>query len=98
MVDASEFFAIRVINADSVSWTPITTPIYCNTWSIRPDAAVKIRTDANDAATEDTIALGMQITFQVPIGPVATRFERGCVLAYLQAVIGSVAVHVQFAR
>lgn len=100
MVDASPLFAIRAVSADSASWTPIVVPIQCSTWSIRPDAAVKIRTDANDPLTEDTIAQGMQITFQVPFQPdqAATRFRPGDTIAYLQAVTGTALVHVQFAK
>ena len=98
MADASTFFAIRVIHADSTSWSPITCPIYCNTFSIRPDNAVKIRTDQSDALTEDTIADGMQISFQVVHFNPGHRFTPGQIIGYVQSVGSSTDVHVQFAR
>ena len=102
MADANEFFAIRAVTASNLTWTPITVPIFCNTFSIRPDAAVKIRTDSADAATEDTIGEGMQISYQTPgmkaYDTASARFIPGNILAYVQAISGSVVVHVQFAR
>lgn len=97
MTDVSGYFAIRAISVDSTTWTPITTPIGCNTWSVRPDDPVKIRTDSANAATEDTILQGVQDVFQVP-GSTGARFPAGTTFAYLQAVSGSTTVHVQFAR
>jgi len=98
VADASSFFAIRVIHADSTSWSPITCPIYCNTFSIRPEVAVKIRTDQGDASTEDVIADGVQISFQVPHAYPGNRFGPGQTIAYVQSVGSSTDVHVQFAR
>ncbi len=102
MADANSFFAIRAVTADSTSWTPITVPIWCNTWSIRPDAAVKIRTDQADPLTEDIIADGNQISYQVPgmkaYDTASARFVPNTVLAYVQSLSGSVVVHAQFAR
>jgi hypothetical protein len=96
MADASSVFAIRAISVDSASWTPVIAPIACNTWSIRPDAAVKIRTDPNDATTEDTIQQGLQdVLLTHPIS--GTKFPQGTIFAHLQAVTGSTVVRVQFA-
>jgi hypothetical protein len=97
MADASNFFAIRTITADISSWQPITAPIPCNTWSVRPEAAVKMRTDQTDATTEDTIAAGMQSVYLVA-ATTGIKFPSGTTFAYVQAVTGSVLVHVQFAR
>lgn len=97
MADASGYFAIRTLTVDSTTWTPITTPIGCNTWSVRPESSVKIRSDQADAATEDTILQGMQDVFDVS-GSTGARFPAGTTFAYLQAVSGTAVVHIQFAR
>lgn len=97
MADASSAFVIRALAVTNSSWTPLTTPIACNTWSIMPDDDVLICTDeANPSGTEMTVKAGMQEAVQPPREGSGTRYAAGTTLAYLQGVNGSTIVRAQF--
>ena len=98
----------KQIAIDSVSWTPIIAPIDCMGLGIKNSVSVdlRIRTDANDPATQDTISAGAQDGIMVakPSGGVLAssmdfvRFKAGDTIAYLQAVSGTGPALVTFVR
>lgn len=75
--------------ADSVSWTPIIAPIDCNGIIIKnlDDADVKLRSDAADPATEDTLPTGFTEAIVMTAAHQRSdpRFESGDVVSYVQA-------------
>jgi len=54
-------YAIQQFSINPTTWTPISAPFSCSSFSIRCDNdVVDERTDPNDASTQDTLALGVQ--------------------------------------
>ena len=97
MASVNDFYAIRSIAVTSDSWTAVTTPIACNTWTLRPQADVYIRTDFSDPNTEDTIPAGIQET-AMPIrsATAGNRYPNSTTLCFLKAVTGSTTVKAKF--
>jgi hypothetical protein len=95
---------IQRISINATDWTPITATMRCNYWTVRcDDSDMKIRTNAADDVTEDTIKAGMQegvtsaaafgISADSPFRPY--RYPSGQVLCYLQSVSGDRTVILQ---
>jgi hypothetical protein len=56
---------------DTISWTPIVSPIYGNRIIVTPRAAggnVKFRTNDADSSTERTVNAGISVTFETRLG------------------------------
>ena len=92
---------------DTVSWTAVVAPIDCMGVAIKCSVLVdlRIRTDAGDAATQDTISAGSVETISVArhSGGVrdsgsGMRFYTGDTIAYLQAVSGTGPALLTFVR
>lgn len=97
MASVNDYYAIRSIPVTSDAWTPVTTPIACNTWSLRPLADVYIRTDSSDANTEDTILAGLQETAMPVRSSIAgPRYPNSTTICFLKAVAGSTTVKAKF--
>jgi hypothetical protein len=104
MADASPYYAIRNLQIDSASWTPIVTPIDCYSFSMRCNAAdVFVRSNSADATTQDTILAGVQEYLLVPwkpwvrtIGWSGCRFPAGTTIVYLKASAGTPNVVLKF--
>jgi len=97
----------KQIAIDTVSWTAIVAPIDCMGVGIKNSQSVdlKIRTDATDATTQDTIPAGNQDGIMVSRhagnqhdGAQGPRFLAGDAIAYLQAVSGTGPALVTFVR
>jgi len=76
--DESPFYALRNIPLTATEWAPIVCPIDCNAFAVRSPGDIKIRSDHNNAATEDTILAGMQESEKIVvinIDPKAPLFE-----------------------
>ncbi len=92
---------------DTVSWTAVVAPIDCMGVAIKSSVLVdlRIRTDAADAATQDTIVAGSIETISSPrhSGGVrdagsGIRFYAGDTIAYLQAASGTGPALLTFVR
>jgi hypothetical protein len=88
----------KQVAVDTVSWTPVMAPIDCQGVGIKNSVAVdlKIRTDAADPATQDTIPAGNQEGLMVARSPGNVQFDQGPqrfrageTLCYLQAASGT---------
>lgn len=93
-MDASEFYAIRVLAVTTSGWTPITCPYACNYWVVKCDTQpVLICTDETDpSGTQDTIPQSGEYgvtTKQNPLPQVAAKYPSGTTFGYLQATSGS---------
>lgn len=89
MADASSYYAIRNFAIAANTWTPIVAGINCNAFSVQCDTAMKIRTDADDPVTEQSIPAGVQQITIVSWSWISPRWMKGSVLAYLQSVSGT---------
>lgn len=96
MPDASPFYAIRNLALDAITWTPVTTPIACNGFSIRCPVDIKIRTDKDDPTTEDTIYGQNQEYIMEFWHTTGCRFPSGATIAYLQSESGTPTAIVKF--
>jgi hypothetical protein len=90
-------FQISRVAVNDQDWTRVKAPIRCNYWSIRCDAApLKIRTDPDDPATEDSIPVGSQESLTSGCMIVESmrhfRYEQGDTLCFLQAALGEQSV------
>ena len=97
----------KQVAVDTVSWTAVAAPVDCMSFSIKNSVAadLKMRTDADDAATQDTIPAGALETILAPQHGQriadegkATRFLAGDTVAYLQAASGTGPALVTFVR
>jgi len=97
----------KQIAIDSVSWTAIAAPIDCMGVGIKNSVStdMKIRTDAADPNTQDTIPAGNQDGIMVSRAGDArinaesgTRFRAGDTIAFLQAASGTGPALVTFVR
>lgn len=82
------------INADG--WTPITVPFDCSSIAIKNTgaSAVRMRTDASDVLTQDSLAAGCEQMFAVPFH--RYRFLAGAQPVWLQAAAGTGSMVVKF--
>lgn len=87
---APPIFSITRIPIDGTGWTPITLPVSCHIFWFRcDDSKIRIRTDSNDAMTEDIIAAGTQFVIpqvtnrQAKMNP---RFIVGDTICYVQSI------------
>ena len=90
-------FEIRVLTIDPVSWTPITVPFDCSNLSVKNrDAvnAVRMRTTASDANTEDLLAPGAEQSLSNPHH--RYRYLAGTQPLFVQATAGTGPVVVKF--
>ena len=88
---------IRVLNVDAAGWTPVNVPFDCSSMAIKnggTSAAVRMRTDSQDSATEDLLTAGSEQTFAVPF--YRYRFVTGAQPLWLQAASESVPVILKF--
>ncbi len=97
----------KQIAIDTVSWTAIIAPIDCMGVGIKNSQSVdlRMRTDATDATTQDTIPAGNQDGIMVSRHPGnvqddsgPSRFRAGDTIAYLQAISGTGPALVTFVR
>ena len=90
-------FEIRVLTIDPVSWTPVTVPFDCSNLAVKnrdTANAVRMRTNAADAATEDLIGAGSEQSIAVPFH--RYRFPAGSQPVFLQATAGTGPVVVKY--
>ena len=88
---------IQVLTIDPVFWTPITVAFDCNNLSIKnadPANPLKFRTNANSAATEDTLGPGVEQSFAIPSH--RYRFPAGSQPVWLKATAGTGPAVVKF--
>jgi hypothetical protein len=88
---------IRVLTIDPVSWTPVTVPFDCTNIALKNgDAAnaLRLRTNASDAATQDVLAPSAEQALAVPFH--RYRFPAGSQPLWLQAVAGTGPVILKF--
>lgn len=95
----SQYFNKRQLALNTVTWTDVIPPIDCRYIIVRNTsaAAIKLRTDSANAATEDTIAPNGQdgITSSFPWD---ARFPRSQVAFALLATSGTPTVIVTYVR
>ncbi len=101
MSDASAYYAIRNVQINSTTWTPIVCPIDCLSFSVRCDSApIYICSDESDPTTQDTIQIGMQEYVDSMWSPWkrtgGCRFYAGNTIAYLKASVGTPTVVLKF--
>ena len=101
-------FAIRDLDIDPQSWTPIVAPFGCNNVAVRNTLAVdiRIRTDLGlpdqdliGPSTQEGIVApisGAPYWPDAPAGPY--RFKQGAIVAYLQSTSGVGTVKLRFVR
>jgi hypothetical protein len=83
-------YAIKSFAIDGASWYPIAAPIECTGWSLRGSADFHVRTDANDAATEDDVPVGTTESVDPSSGSHAyTRWFVGDVVIYAKSQAGA---------
>ena len=90
-------FQISVVTIDPVSWTPITVAFDCTSLSVKnadTANAVRIRSNANDATTQDLIAPGAEQSLAIPFH--RYRFPAGSQPLWVQATAGTGPVIVKF--
>jgi hypothetical protein len=88
---------IKVININSVEWTPLTVPFDCSSIAVKNadgTNAIWMRTISNDASTEDTLSPGGEQAFAVPFH--RYRFLVGAQPLWLKAQVGTGPVVVKF--
>jgi len=97
----------KQIALDTVSWTAVVAPVDCMAVSIKNSVFIdlRIRTDAADATTQDTISAGSIETVSaarhssgVQDGGSGSRFYAGDTVAYLQAASGTGPALLTFVR
>ncbi len=100
-------FVKKQIAVDTVTWTPVVSPVDCMSFSIKNSvlADLKLRTDSADPATQDTISAGAleailapQHAHRIADEGKATRFLAGDTVAFLQAASGTGPALVTFVR
>lgn len=86
----------KTFNIDASGWTAVAVPFDCSSIAIRNTCsnAVRMRTNADDALTQDILASGAEQAFAVPFH--RYRFLTGSHPVWLQAVAGSGPVIVKF--
>jgi hypothetical protein len=90
-------FEIFVLTIDPVSWTPVTVSFDCTNLSVKNRDqvnAVRLRTNANNPATEDLLGPGMEQSLAIPFH--RYRFGQGSQPLFLQATAGTGPVVVKF--
>jgi hypothetical protein len=97
----------KQLAVDTVSWMPLIAPIDCMGVSIKNSALedLKIRTDAGDSTTQDTIPAGSAESIVAPRhnsrlhdSGSGARFLAGDTVAFLQAASGTGPALVTFVR
>ncbi len=86
----------KTISITADVWAPVVVPFDCSSIAIKNTCAnaVKMRTDANDAGTQDLLASGGEQAFAVPFH--RYRFLAGSQPVWLQVTAGSGPVVVKF--
>ena len=90
-------FEIRILTIDPVSWTPVTVPFDCSNLAVKnrdTANAVRMRTNASDATTEDLLNGGTEQSLAIPFH--RYRFPAGSQPVWLQATAGTGPVVVKF--
>jgi hypothetical protein len=88
---------IKVISVDPVSWTPILVPFDCISMVVKnanATNALKMRTTAGDASTEDTLAPNGEQGLAIPFH--RYRFSAGSQPLWLQSAAGTGPVVLKF--
>lgn len=88
---------IRVLNIAATGWTPVVVPFDCSSMAIKNTsgtASVRMRTDAQDANTEDVLGPGVEQTFAVPFH--RYRFTANSQPLWLQTSVGPASVVLKF--
>jgi hypothetical protein len=97
----------KQIALDTVSWTAVVAPVDCMAVSIKNSVFIdlRIRTDAADATTQDTISAGSieivsatRHSSGVQDGGSGLRFYAGDTVAYLQVASGTGPALLTFVR
>ena len=97
----------KQIAVDTISWTAVVSPVDCMAVSVKNSVFVdlRIRTDAVDATTQDTISAGSieivsatRHSSGVQDGGSGLRFYAGDTVAYLQASSGTGPALLTFVR
>jgi hypothetical protein len=90
-------FHIAVLTIDPVSWTPVTIPFDCTSLALKnADTvnAVRMRSSAGDASTEDLLAPGAEQALAIPFH--RYRFAAGSQPLWLRATAGTGPVVAKF--
>lgn len=90
-------FEIRILTIDPVSWTAVTVPFDCTCLAVKnrdTGNAVRMRTNAADATTEDLLSGGAEQSLAIPFH--RYRFPAGSQPVWLQATAGTGPVVVKF--
>jgi len=90
-------FEIQVLTIDPVFWTPVTVAFDCNNLSVKnadPVNAIKLRTNAANGSTEDTLGPGGEQSLAIPFH--RYRFPAGSQPLWLKATAGTGPVVVKF--
>ena len=90
-------FEIRVITIDPVSWTPVNVAFDCTNLAVKNRDmvnAIRMRTNVNDATTEDLLSPGSEQSLAIPFH--RYRFPAGSQPLWLQATAGTGPVVLKF--
>ena len=90
-------FEIKVLTIDPVSWTPVSVPFDCSGLSVKNTDtanAVRLRTNAASALTEDMLGPGSEQSLAIPFH--RYRFPAGSQPLCVQATAGTGPVVVKF--
>jgi len=71
-------------------WTPIVSPIFCSSWGLRNTSGgtVLLRSDQNDANTEDTLNSG---DWELCVSQTEEKFFKGSTLLYAKVQAAGIA-------
>ena len=81
---------IRAVTVDPVTWTAVVVPFDCSSINLKNGDAgngLRIRTDAANAATQDSLGPGIQQSIALPFH--RYRFPQGSTPLYLQSTAGA---------
>lgn len=71
-------------------WTPIVSPIFCSSWGLRnaSGGTVLLRSDQNDANTEDTLGDGV---WELCVSQTEEKFYKGSTILYAKVQAAGIA-------
>lgn len=91
---SENFYAIRNINANASSWTAVTAPIACCSWSISANANILVSTNQVDTDTLPAGDLEYVPKRSIPGEP----YPINTTFCYVKAVSGTAVVTARFAQ
>lgn len=90
-------YVVKNFSIDGLQWWPIAAPIACNYWSLRGAADMHVRSDPDDATTEDDVPVGSQeacISGQTSFRHF--RYQANDVVIYVKSQAGAQVVVARF--